>query len=99
MQRGRFFEELFRDGVDNKTPCKPWAAGCTGGGKGSRTHDLLNAIQTLYQLSYTPINSGRADAAQRRAVHAGGGVIEVQCQPASTSPALLWPDSEKYLRQ
>ena len=25
-----------------------------GGGKGSRTHDLLNAIQTLYQLSYTP---------------------------------------------
>lgn len=25
-----------------------------GGGKGSRTPDLLNAIQTLYQLSYTP---------------------------------------------
>ncbi len=25
-----------------------------GGGKESRTPDLLNAIQTLYQLSYTP---------------------------------------------
>ena len=25
-----------------------------GGGKGSRTPDLLNAIQALYQLSYTP---------------------------------------------
>ncbi len=25
-----------------------------GGGMGSRTPDLLNAIQTLYQLSYTP---------------------------------------------
>ena len=24
------------------------------GGKGSRTPDLLNAIQALYQLSYTP---------------------------------------------
>gem|GEM_PF-6566524 len=24
------------------------------GGKGNRTPDLLNAIQTLYQLSYTP---------------------------------------------
>ncbi len=24
------------------------------GGEGNRTHDLLNAIQTLYQLSYTP---------------------------------------------
>ena len=28
---------------------------CLGGGdKGSRTPDLLNAIQALYQLSYTP---------------------------------------------
>ena len=26
----------------------------TGGGEGSRTPGLLNAIQTLYQLSYTP---------------------------------------------
>ena len=27
---------------------------CFGGGKRDRTADLLNAIQTLYQLSYTP---------------------------------------------
>ena len=26
-----------------------------GGGKGSRTPDLFNAIEALYQLSYTPI--------------------------------------------
>ena len=26
----------------------------TGGAKGSRTPDLLNAIQALYQLSYGP---------------------------------------------
>ena len=26
----------------------------TGGDKGSRTPDLLNAIETLYQLSYIP---------------------------------------------
>jgi hypothetical protein len=29
-----------------------------GGGKGSRTPDLLNAIQALYQLSYTPKTDG-----------------------------------------
>ena len=28
---------------------------CTGGDKGSRTPDLLNAIQALSQLSYTPV--------------------------------------------
>ena len=27
-----------------------------GGAKEARTPDLLNAIQTLYQLSYDPIN-------------------------------------------
>ena len=27
-----------------------------GGDKGSRTPDLLNAIETLYQLSYIPMN-------------------------------------------
>ena len=27
-----------------------------GGAKGSRTPDLLNAIQTRYQLRYNPIN-------------------------------------------
>ena len=30
-----------------------------GGDKGSRTPDLLNAIETLYQLSYTPKNKTR----------------------------------------
>ena len=30
------------------------AAFLTGGDKGSRTPDLLNAIETLYQLSYIP---------------------------------------------
>ena len=28
-----------------------------GGAKGSRTPDLLNAIQTRYQLRYSPIDS------------------------------------------
>ena len=31
----------------------------SGGGKGSRTPDLLNAIQALYQLSYTPSSGSR----------------------------------------
>ena len=31
----------------------------TGGGKRGRTADLLNAIQTLYQLSYTPTEDVR----------------------------------------
>jgi hypothetical protein len=26
----------------------------TGGGEGNRTHDLLHAMQALYQLSYAP---------------------------------------------
>ena len=28
-----------------------------GGDKGSRTPDLLNAIETLYQLSYIPVEN------------------------------------------
>ena len=36
-----------------KTGIKP--AFFIGGGKGNRTPDLLNAIQTLSQLSYTPV--------------------------------------------
>ena len=31
----------------------------TGGDKGSRTPDLLNAIETLYQLSYIPVSRKR----------------------------------------
>ena len=34
----------------------------SGGGKGSRTPDLLNAIQALYQLSYTPGSEARSEA-------------------------------------
>jgi hypothetical protein len=30
------------------------AGGEIGGAKGARTPDLLNAIQTLFQLSYSP---------------------------------------------
>ena len=30
---------------------------CSGGDKGNRTPDLLNANQTLYHLSYTPVNN------------------------------------------
>ena len=37
--------------VDKKRAC------VVGGGKEIRTPDLLNAIQALYQLSYTPINT------------------------------------------
>ncbi len=33
-----------------------FAAFPIGGDKGSRTPDLLNAIETLYQLSYIPMN-------------------------------------------
>ena len=37
--------------VDKKMAC------VGGGGREIRTPDLLNAIQALYQLSYTPINT------------------------------------------
>ncbi len=33
-----------------------FAAFPIGGDKGRRTPDLLNAIETLYQLSYIPMN-------------------------------------------
>ena len=33
---------------------EPYGSSMRGGDKGSRTPDLLNAIQALYQLSYTP---------------------------------------------
>ncbi len=35
------------------------AAFCVGGDKGSRTPDLLNAIETLYQLSYIPMRASK----------------------------------------
>ena len=33
----------------------PWLRGLIGGDKRDRTADLLNAIQALSQLSYTPV--------------------------------------------
>ena len=38
--------------ITKKSRCS--ATTLSSGGKGNRTPDLLNAIQTLYQLSYTP---------------------------------------------
>ncbi len=37
--------------------------GSFGGDEGSRTPDLLNAIQALSQLSYIPVSHGRPDHA------------------------------------
>ena len=38
-----------------KNPENQWFSGFFGGDKRDRTADLLNAIQALSQLSYTPI--------------------------------------------
>ena len=38
-----------------KSPENQWFSGLGGGDKRDRTADLLNAIQALSQLSYTPI--------------------------------------------
>ncbi len=49
----------------------------SGGGRGSRTPDLLNAIQALYQLSYTPTSL-------RQAKKRGYLTIPpIQCQPSA----------------
>ena len=40
-----------------KSPENHWFSGLGGGDKRDRTADLLNAIQALSQLSYTPISS------------------------------------------
>jgi hypothetical protein len=37
----------------------PLVIGLTSGAEGSRTPDLLNAIQALSQLSYGPVLGGR----------------------------------------
>ena len=45
-------------GMDKKNISPSLEVKCIffGGDKGSRTPDLLNAIETLYQLSYIPID-------------------------------------------
>ena len=41
--------------MKRKSPENQWFSGLGGGDKRDRTADLLNAIQALSQLSYTPI--------------------------------------------
>ena len=41
----------------NGNPCIYWIPVLFSGDGGSRTHDLLNAIQALSQLSYAPVFS------------------------------------------
>ena len=61
----------FREAAKRRRPAA-LAAGLHGGAKRSRTADLLNAIQALYQLSYSPelirvrTGSELAPAAKRR---------------------------------
>ena len=45
-----------------KSPENQWFSGLGGGDKRDRTADLLNAIQALSQLSYTPIFSSLSDS-------------------------------------
>ena len=46
-----------------KSPENQWFSGLGGGDKRDRTADLLNAIQALSQLSYTPILRPRLQTA------------------------------------
>ena len=63
-----------------KTGIKP--AFFIGGGKGNRTPDLLNAIQTLSQLSYTPVIIFKP-------LHLSCSVIGFLISPRSLSAPLL----------
>ena len=45
-----------------KSPENQWFSGLDGGDKRDRTADLLNAIQALSQLSYTPIFGSLSDS-------------------------------------
>jgi hypothetical protein len=47
--------------------------GLIGGAKRSRTADLLNAIQALYQLSYSPGENLAPGLAEARTAPARGG--------------------------
>ena len=49
------YQNSLRKAGKKKTSCFISKAGCFGGDKRDRTADLLNAIQALSQLSYTPI--------------------------------------------
>ena len=45
------------------------SAFCFGGDGGDRTHDLLNAIQALSQLSYAPMNNAVATVTTKIIIH------------------------------
>jgi hypothetical protein len=62
-----------------KKPAEPDMAK-RGGGKGSRTPDLLNAIQALYQLSYTPTKGQK-----RRGLYVMFFGVSTIIQPATFS--------------
>jgi hypothetical protein len=57
LVRLRFFRKLKKSKVRQPSLFATLRAKA-GGGKGNRTPDLLNAIQALYQLSYTPKKNG-----------------------------------------
>ena len=52
--RGGAHPQRRRSGLERRSPASVGCAGLHGGAKRSRTADLLNAIQALYQLSYSP---------------------------------------------
>ena len=54
LRRCRYAASAARDSPCKTKKRKPYACDFGGGDKGSRTPDLLNAIQALYQLSYAP---------------------------------------------
>ena len=59
-----------------------------GGDKGSRTPDLLNAIETLYQLSYIP-NAVKQNKVYYLIIRAACqlGSATRKCKPAQTRPS------------
>ena len=57
------FKEVKPPFWQRKSPENQWFSGLGGGDKRDRTADLLNAIQALSQLSYTPILCPRLQTA------------------------------------
>jgi hypothetical protein len=65
-----------------------------GGAEGSRTPDLLNAIQTLYQLSYDP----RPIGANLRRPPALSNLLPEPARAPKSNPAILAPIRSGYSR-
>ncbi len=55
MTLNELFKVMIGGVADAKGEPSVFNSSCGGGAKGSRTPDLLNAIQTRYQLRYDPI--------------------------------------------